>query len=461
MAMPNDELRREMELLLTAVGEGTLDADGRRELSRVLRQEPAARRLYVEYCQIHAMLRSAHGELSAVAPERGLRRRGVRWLSFAALVVVAVAVVATVYIRTRTPEHRASVVAVEGDVRVVRDGTSSVAGAGITLLPGDQVQTEAAASAQFRLADGTVVRLGPASSVRLLLRQDGRCVELKGGSVSCDVRPQPRGKPLLFTSPHADVTVLGTVFDLNVAPVATAVHVSQGRVQLSASGHVAEVVAGGLASADAQGVYTWSPISRLDFSRITSLPAQLETVYCDSTSLHSAARNIVVAPGNVALTKEGLRFIDSPGKPVGHGLAVMRWAEELGGDVAVEVDVSAGPRWSLGFAVDGDSFEGYRVIFAAPSYPFGITIDTIHPSAVTLLAQDPRPIPYERDHTLRVEKLGQRMRVWVDGELRIDTSVAHPLPAGRRRTFAISSFGNPPLIRGLHVWTATPNGSGG
>jgi ferric-dicitrate binding protein FerR (iron transport regulator) len=462
MAMPSDELRREMEPLLMAVGEGTLGPDGRRALSRLLRQEPDARRLYVEYCQMHAMLRSAHGELSAVAPERERRgRRPVRWLAVAALLVVAIAVATAVYQRPRTPDHSASVVAVQGEVRVVRDGAPSVAIAGIALRPGDQIQTEPAASAEVRLADGTSIRLGSTSSIRLLLRQDGRCVELRGGSVTCDVRPQPEGKPLVFASPHADVTVLGTVFELNVAPVATAVHVSQGRVRLSASGHVADVGAGGLASADAVGVYTWSPVSRLDFAGMKGLPAQLETVYCDSTSLHSDARNIVPAPENVALTKEGLRFVDAPGRALGHGLAVMRWAEEVGGDVAVEVDVSAGPRWSLGFAVDGDSFEGYRVIFAAPSYPYGITVDTIHPSALTLLAQDPRPIPHESDHILRVEKLGQRMRVWVDGELRIDTRVTHPVPAGRRSSVAISSFGNPPLIRAMRVWKAAPAAQGG
>ena len=75
-----------------------------------------------------------------------------------------------------------------------------------------------------------------------------------------------------------------------------------------------------------------------------------------------------------------------------------------------------------------------------------------HPSGQGLLAQDPRPIPYERDHILRVEKLGRRIRVWVDGELRIDTELSHPLPKDRRKTFAISNFGEPPLIRSLRVW---------
>ena len=103
-------------------------------------------------------------------------------------------------------------------------------------------------------------------------------------------------------------------------------------------------------------------------------------------------------------------------------------------------------------AVDGDSFTGYRVIFASPQHQGGIGIDSIYPVQATLLAQDPRPIPPARDHTFRVEKLGQRIRVWVDRELRIDTEVAYPLAKDRKRTFAISNFGDVPFIRSLRVW---------
>lgn len=120
----------------------------------------------------------------------------------------------------------------------------------------------------------------------------------------------------------------------------------------------------------------------------------------------------------------------------------------------IEVDVAAGAKWSLGIALDGDSFEGYRVIFAAPRYPNGIELDSLYPAGQTLLAQDPRPIAAERDHTLRVEKQGSRFRVWVDHELRIDTVVEHPLAEARKRTFAFSNFGESPLIRAVRVWKA-------
>jgi hypothetical protein len=150
----------------------------------------------------------------------------------------------------------------------------------------------------------------------------------------------------------------------------------------------------------------------------------------------------------------GLQFVDSRAVFGEHGLVVSRWRDAIGGDVAIELDVSAGAKWSQGIAVDGDSFQGYRVIFVAPDYPNGITVDSLYPAAQTLLAQDPRPISFERDHTLRVEKLGTRIRVWVDHILRIDTEVTYPLGQDRTQTFAISNFGESPLIRGLRVWKA-------
>ena len=55
-------------------------------------------------------------------------------------------------------------------------------------------------------------------------------------------------------------------------------------------------------------------------------------------------------------------------------------------------------------------------------------------------------------HTLRVEKQGPRLRVWVDHALRIDTVVEHPLAKDRKRTFALSNFGESPLIRAVRVW---------
>jgi len=55
-----------MEALLAVMSEGTLDDEGQRRLARLVGREPEARRLYLDYCQMHAMFRSAHGVLCAL-----------------------------------------------------------------------------------------------------------------------------------------------------------------------------------------------------------------------------------------------------------------------------------------------------------------------------------------------------------------------------------------------------------
>ena len=51
---------------------------------------------------------------------------------------------------------------------------------------------------------------------------------------------------------------------------------------------------------------------------------------------------------------------------------------------------------------------------------------------------------------------GQKIRVWVDGQIRIDTEVTHPLADGRRRVFSLCNFGSAPTVRSLKVWKAAP-----
>ncbi len=457
MTLPHEEVGREMERLLTAMTDGTLAEGDRRRLGELVRDEPDARRLYLDYCQMHALLKSAHGVLCAVAPERGRRRRLVWALSaIAAVLLLSVGLAWVMYQRNRVPDHGASVVAVRGEARRVRDGKVVPVQAGAIVSPGDGIQAGANSNVDLRLADGTTIQLGNESSLGLLSRQDGHRIELKIGGITCDVKPQDPAKPLVFVTQQAEVTVLGTVFELTAAPAATSVQVSRGRVRVTGAGGSIDVAEGNRATVDAHGAQAWSAVCDLDFRAMGSLPPQLETVFCDSTSLHTAGRKIVPGPNGIHMGDGGLRFVDA--RPVfgEHGLIVSRWVEEVGSDVAVEVEVSAGAKWSLGMAVDGDSFQGYRVIFAAPDYPYGSTIDSLYPSGQTLLAQDPRPMSYERDHTLRVEKQGQRMRVWVDREIRIDTEVNHGLAKDRKRTFAISNFGESPTIRSLRVWKAIP-----
>jgi ferric-dicitrate binding protein FerR (iron transport regulator) len=445
--------------LLGAMTDAQLEDAGRRRLAQLVREEPEARRLYLDYCQMHALLRSAHGVLSALEPPAGLRRRRGGWMAVGAavLALAATAALVMVWVVWPTSGLESTIAASRGDVQVLRNGQRISADAAGTIRPGERILTGADGTADVRLKDGTMMQVDSATDVGFEEEKSSRQVRLKIGAVRCEVTPQRPERPLVFQTPHAELTVLGTAFELTATPVESRVRVFRGRVRWAAGGRSVEVAAGDVSTADAEGLQAWRPVCDLDFSTLKTVPPQLETVYCDTQTLHTAGRKIVPAPNGILMEHGGLRFAEARDLFGEHGLLVSRWRDAIGSDVAIEVDVAAGAKWSLGIAVDGDSFAGYRVIFAAPRYPNGIELDSLYPAGQTLLAQDPRPISAERSHTLRVEKQGERIRVWVDRELRIDTVVEHPLAKDRNRTFALSNFGESPLIRALRVWKATGN----
>ncbi len=454
MATPEEDVLREMAGLLGAMTDAKLDDAGRRRLAQLVREEPEARKLYLDYCQMHALLRSAHGVLTALEPPERQRRRRVGWMAVGVAVLALAATAALVMVRVVWPTSglESTIAAARGDVQVLRKGQRIAADVAGTIRPGERILTGADGTADLRLTDGTTVQVDSATDVGFEEEKNSRQVRLKTGAIRCEVAPQRPDRPLVFQTPHAELTVLGTAFELTATPVESRVRVLRGRVRWTAGGRSVEVAAGELSTADTQGPQAWQAVCDLDFRTLKTVPPQLETVYCDTQTLHTAERKIVPAPNGIQVEDDGLRFVD-PGTVFGeHGLLVSRWRDAIGSDVAIEVDVAAGAKWSLGIALDGDSFEGYRVIFAAPRYPNGIELDSLYPAGQTLLAQDPRPISAERDHTLRVEKQGPRFRVWVDRELRIDTVVEHPLAKDRKRTFALSNFGESPLIRAVRVW---------
>ena len=58
-----EEENKELESLLMELTEGELSSEQSRRLAEVIRQHPAAKQQYLEYCQVHTMLAWEHGVL--------------------------------------------------------------------------------------------------------------------------------------------------------------------------------------------------------------------------------------------------------------------------------------------------------------------------------------------------------------------------------------------------------------
>jgi transmembrane sensor len=113
-----------------------------------------------------------------------------------------------------------------------------------------EVFTGAAEMATVQLRDGSVVRLAPASRLRVIERAGRREVSLDGRAFFA-VAPMPT-RPFVVTTRHGEARVLGTRFELSTDDNELRLLVVEGRVALSARNIVE--VRGGEASSVRQGL---------------------------------------------------------------------------------------------------------------------------------------------------------------------------------------------------------------
>lgn len=453
MSTPCEEIRPELEALLGALAEGPLDAPGSKRLGQILREHPDARQFYLDYCQMHALLESAHGELQALDHPAFGRRRLLGGVAAAAgLLLVAGAA----FLTQGSRSIDASLAQVQGSAWVIRDDRKVPVSDIREMRAGDRVLTTPEARTEIRYKDGSQIVLLEKTEVRL--RDDVRArMELREGTVRCEVSPQPADRPFILSTPQAEAVVVGTSFDLSFGAEETRLLTRLGHVRLTSEGRSVDVGPGERGSATAAGVVRWVPVYDLDFTRIGGIPASMETTFCESATHLTPGRKVARVTDRLRLDGKGLSFVQGPETQWTHGLVVLEGKDPIGDDAILEADVAGGRPWSLGLSVSGDAFDGYRVIFAAiDEYPNGVAVDTISAKELMVLARDPRPISNDQDHTLRVERRGSRIRAWIDGQIRIDTEVTQPLPENRRRTFSMSNFGASPSVRALRVWKPAP-----
>jgi len=246
----------EREQLLMRHLDGRLSVAESRELAAWLREDAAARAWLRELAEQAVALGDLGREKSWREPvakfpsareHRPASPRFPRatWLALAA--AVAVAFVLTWFRGGGSVEQDIlHITALNGAVRwtgaggQVRDGLKvggSLPGGVVEALSDDSTVTLA-------FHDGTAITL--LSRSMATLAEDGqKRVHLREGSLSADVKPQPRGQPLVIHTPTALLEVLGTRFDVDSDEANTRLAVSEGRVRMTrlVDGSVAEVPA--------------------------------------------------------------------------------------------------------------------------------------------------------------------------------------------------------------------------
>lgn len=97
---------------------------------------------------------------------------------------------------------------------------------------GDQIVSEKESYAQIRLADGkSILEIGPDTTAAFL---DRRRIRVDRGVVCNNVGKDP-SHPYQVQTPNGTVTVLGTIFEIEVSQKQTVVRVLEGKVQVDSS----------------------------------------------------------------------------------------------------------------------------------------------------------------------------------------------------------------------------------
>ncbi len=132
--------------------------------------------------------------------------------------------------RTETLAAVARLLKLSGEVLVAggepaREGQDLLEGRGLEMRAGG-------GRSVVEFPDGTRLELRRGTSISSLGAAAGKRVVVAKGTVFARVAPQPKGAPLIFAAPHAEVAVLGTSLRVAVEPAGTRVDVEEGQVSV-------------------------------------------------------------------------------------------------------------------------------------------------------------------------------------------------------------------------------------
>lgn len=240
-------------------------------LIRLAREEAVLREWSLATAESARLQAAAEAVARLSLPERDAPPARIQWVPLALSAAILVGTI-TLFLRwggsvaegpVSSSERPvlASLSEVYGRVTVTEeDGSGVVARGGEKLHAGQSVRTDAEASfAVLTYADGTRLELNTASELHLpadALPGGSKRLCVRLGYFTADVAKQPPGRPMLISTPQADIRVLGTRFSTAIVQGETRVDLDEGRVQLTrrADGQSVDVLPGSYAVAAAEPV---------------------------------------------------------------------------------------------------------------------------------------------------------------------------------------------------------------
>ncbi len=241
------------ELLLRHL-DGRLSADEEACVAELLRTDAEARAFLrevaeqaVAVAELERNEKARRGELDMrIVPSSGSRIRFNDWRWITAIAAAVMLLAGGSFWWMRSMPEPAQIAEMSGPLQwtgaggqVVRDLKIGNVVSGGTL---ESLSVESSVAFKFR--DGTQVTIfGPAAVT--IPAQKQKVLDLRSGNLSANVAPQPEARPLVVHTPAADLTVMGTQFNVKADAAYTSLSVNEGRVSLRrlVDGRIAEVPA--------------------------------------------------------------------------------------------------------------------------------------------------------------------------------------------------------------------------
>lgn len=224
--------------------DGTLDGDAAEQLALRVREDPTvARQLLIAARFDGDLARAVHARAErralgfrsdrlSVGSSAASGTRGLWAVAIAALLLVAVGVIALRQSLTPTADPvLATVVAIDGQASL-RTGTRSESVAvGASLTARSQIVVGTGSRVEIAATDGSTFTLLPGASFAPVAGSDATRFYLATGRLEAEVVPRRTGLPLTLGTPHAEATVIGTRFTLEVSGDRTDLQVLTGSVR--------------------------------------------------------------------------------------------------------------------------------------------------------------------------------------------------------------------------------------
>jgi hypothetical protein len=343
----------------------------------------------------------------------------------------------------------AQVEEVSGEAFVVtRDGKSPVM-AGVHLLPGQGLETGRGISRiVFHFPDKTRVDLGPETLLAEMKIDSGKRLAVTQGTVQAVVAKQPKGEPLIVTTPHGQAKVVGTTLRLYVDPdpkKGTRLEVEEGKVELknlagktalAESGHYAvaavgvELVPKAIPAVDPQGLRLWL---KADMGVAQNLGSVSRWSDQSGSGTHAVQPDPRSQPTLVPDAINGFPALafDGSGSFMNYTLPV----NGLEGITLAMVTActqdfpsSTGSEHSVLYWPQGGANANAKVYFSSLQTRIGFKFGTGLPGEDVIYA---RPSPLRKEYTLTLaKKNGPTVWLFVNGRLTLSEGGKQPTIAG-------------------------------